>query len=51
MTNQVTAFIDAKVADNMTAREIFAAATNEGKNRGFLITLATALIQTGRFVL
>jgi hypothetical protein len=51
MTNQVTAFIDAKVADNMTAREIFAAAIKEGKNRGFQITLATTLIQTGRFVL
>lgn len=49
MNNQVIAFIDAN--DNMTAREIFALANKEGKNRGFLITLATALIQTGRFVL
>lgn len=51
MTNQdqATQYITDRA--HLTAREIFAAATNEGKNRGFLITLATALIQTGRFVI
>ena len=48
---EVARFIDARVGENMTAREIFAAAQSEGQHRGFTIRLAAELIQTGRFVL